>query len=278
MIKKKLKLKWKIILTVILIITFLFLTMRFIGTKGIIIREYKVTSKIPKSLYGIKIVHFTDLHYGMGVDDNKLKKLVNLINETKPDIVFFTGDLLDNKTKLTEDIEKILVNNLSKIKSTYGNYYVNGDEDKNNISYEALMDKSHFKSLNNNYEVIYSKDLSSIFITGTDIQSGINNDVKEKLNTQNYNYKIFITHYPDNIDKILKYDFNLVLAGHSHNGQVRIPKIGAIYKPNNAKNYYDPYYKIGNTDFYISGGIGNSKVNLRLFNQPSFNLYRLVDK
>ena len=118
MIKKKLKLKWKIILTVILIITFLFLTMRFIGTKGIIIREYKVTSKIPKSLYGIKIVHFTDLHYGMGVDDNKLKKLVNLINETKPDIVFFTGDLLDNKTKLTEDIEKILVNNLSKIKST----------------------------------------------------------------------------------------------------------------------------------------------------------------
>ena len=163
MIKKKLKLKWKIILTVILIITFLFLTMRFIGTKGIIIREYKVTSKIPKSLYGIKIVHFTDLHYGMGVDDNKLKKLVNLINETKPDIVFFTGDLLDNKTKLTEDIEKILVNNLSKIKSTYG-------------------------------------------------------------------------------------------------------------------NYYDPYYKIGNTDFYISGGIGNSKVNLRLFNQPSFNLYRLVDK
>ena len=215
MIKKKLKLKWKIILTVILIITFLFLTMRFIGTKGIIIREYKVTSKIPKSLYGIKIVHFTDLHYGMGVDDNKLKKLVNLINETKPDIVFFTGDLLDNKTKLTEDIEKILVNNLSKIKSTYGNYYVNGDDDKNNISYEALMDKSHFKSLNNNYEVIYSKDLSSIFITGTDIQSGINNDVKKKLNTQNYNYKIFITHYPDNIDKILKYDCLLFYLAHN---------------------------------------------------------------
>ena len=47
---------------------------------------------------------------------------------------------------------------------------------------------------------------------------------------------------------------------------------------NNSKEYYDPYYKINDTDMYISGGIGNSKVNLRLFNTPSFNLYRLVDK
>ena len=78
--------------------------------------------------------------------------------------------------------------------------------------------------------------------------------------------------------KILKYNFNLIVSGHSHNGQVRLPVIGKIITPENAKKYYDPYYKIDNTHLYISGGIGNRTINLRFFNKPSFNLYRLVDK
>ena len=44
------------------------------------------------------------------------------------------------------------------------------------------------------------------------------------------------------------------------------------------KKYYNEYYKISDTNLYISGGIGNSVLNFRLFNRPSFNLYRLVDK
>ena len=82
----------------------------------------------------------------------------------------------------------------------------------------------------------------------------------------------------DNIDNILKYNFNLVLAGHSHNGQVRFPYSNPLVKPDNAKKYYNEYYKISDTNLYISGGIGNSVLNFRLFNRPSFNLYRLVDK
>ena len=44
------------------------------------------------------------------------------------------------------------------------------------------------------------------------------------------------------------------------------------------KKYYDPYYKIDNTDLYISGGIGVSNFNFRLFNRPSYNLYRFKIK
>lgn len=278
MAKRHLKLKWKIIFGILIFILLLFICLRFIGTKGLIIKEYKVVNKnIDTSFYGFKIVHFSDLHYGMSVDEKVLSNLVDKINKTKPDIVVFTGDLIDKKKNYTEGDTKLLTKYLSKIKSSYGNYYVNGDDDENINSFDSIMVNSNFKSLNNNYEVITSEKNKKILISGISTNANIKifNDI---FKDDDYSYKIIMMHYPDNYDLISKYNFDLVLSGHSHNGQVRLPYIGALVKMNNSKKYYDPYYRINDTDMYISGGIGNSKVNLRLFNTPSFNLYRLVDK
>lgn len=275
--KVKLKLKWKIIFSIIITIILLLLYMRFIGTSGLSIREYKVKNSNISSFYGLKIVHFTDLHYGMSVDDKKLAFLVETINKTKPDIVVFTGDLVDRHTKVTDEISKILIKNLSNIESTYGKYYVKGNHDKVNKSYDSIMTNSNFKSLTD-YDVIYSKDNKSLFIGGVNVDESLNNKTTEALNLNNYDYKIFALHYPDKVDEVIKYNIDLIVAGHSHNGQVRLPIIGPIITPDNAKKYYEPYYKINNTKLYISGGIGNSVLNFRLFDKPSFNLYRLVDK
>ena len=87
-----------------------------------------------------------------------------------------------------------------------------------------------------------------------------------------------IMHEPDFIDDFEINNFDLILAGHSHNGQVRLPFIGAIIKPNGAHKYYDSHYKIHNTDLYISSGLGTSIIDVRLFNKPSFNFYRLTNK
>ena len=274
----KLKKHWKIIFSILIILIFLFIYMRYIGTSGLKIREYKVINNKLTSFYGFKIVHFSDLHYGMTVDEKKLNKLVEMINKTKPDLVFFTGDLVDRHTKVNESINNILVNNLSKIDSTYGKFYVTGNHDKVNISYDSIMNKSNFKSLDEAYEIVSSKDNKSMFITGVAVDKSLSDSTIEKINLNNYEYKILLMHYPDEVDNILKYNFDLVLSGHSHNGQVRLPVIGKIITPHDAKKYYDPYYKLDNTELYISGGIGNSTLNLRLFNKPSFNLYRLVDK
>ena len=72
-----------------------------------------------------------------------------------------------------------------------------------------------------------------------------------------------------------KYNVNLVLAGHSHNGQVNIPFIKNFFLPYGSKKYYDNYYMVDDTSMYISSGIGESRVNLRLFNRPSINFYRI---
>lgn len=274
----RLKLKWKIIFSVIILFIVFFILLRYVGTSGLKVREYKIVNKNLKSFYGLKIVHFSDLHYGMSVNNNKLERLIDTINRTKPDIVVFTGDLVDRNTKVTDKINNILVKNLSRIESNYGKYYVTGNHDKVNGLYDLIMTNSNFKSLDETYDVIYSENNDSLFIAGIDIDKNINSNTVETLNLNEYNYKIFITHYPDKVDDILKYNFNLILAGHSHNGQVRLPVFGAVAKPHDAKKYYDPYYKIDKTELYISGGIGNSTINFRLFNTPSFNLYRLVDK
>ena len=76
----------------------------------------------------------------------------------------------------------------------------------------------------------------------------------------------------------LKNKFNLILAGHSHHGQIRLPLIGAIILPDGAKKYYNGYYEFNKTKLYISNGIGTSTINFRLFNKPSFNLYRITNK
>ncbi len=274
----RLKKHWKIIFSILIILLIVFICMRYIGTSGLKIREYKVVNPKLNSFYGFKVVHFSDLHYGMTVDEDKLKTLVEMINKTKPDLVVFTGDLVDRHTKVTDDVSNILSSNLSKISSTYGKYYVTGNHDIVNISYDNIMTKANFKSLDETYEIINSKNNKTMFIAGVSVDKNLNTNTIETINLNNFDYKIFILHYPDEIDNILKYNFDLILSGHSHNGQVRLPVIGKIITPINAKKYYDPYYKIENTDLYISGGIGNSTINLRLFNKPSFNLYRFVDK
>ena len=69
---------------------------KYISTKTVIVREDRiVSSKIPSSFDGVKVVQFSDLHYGSTIFIDDVKRLVKMINERKPDIVVFTGDLIN---------------------------------------------------------------------------------------------------------------------------------------------------------------------------------------
>ena len=273
----KLKKKWKIIFLVILIIATLFILLRYIGNMGIKVKEYKIINNNIGNFYGLKIVHVTDLHYGM-TNEKKLKKLVKEINLTKPDIVLFTGDLVDKNTKYNKEIDNILIENLKNINAYYGKYYVNGDEDLLYKTFDTIMSNSNFISLDDTYEVIYNEKNETIFLSGISPDKSLTNEIKENINLNTYNYKILLTHYPDSVTSVLKYNFDLIASGHSLNGQVRLPFIGSVYTKENSRKYYNSYYKIDNTNLYISSGIGNSTINIRLNNPPSFNLYRIVNR
>ena len=86
-------------------------------------------------------------------------------------------------------------------------------------------------------------------------------------------------HEPDNVDELLnKKNINLILAGHTHGGQIRLPIIGGIMGVKDGKKYDKDYYKISDSNFYISYGLGTTKYPFRFLNKPSINFYRLYDK
>ena len=274
--KKKEKRNFKsILIYLLLIISLIALYSHYVEPYNLIIKEYKIENKlIPKSFDGIKIVHFSDIHYGTIVDINYLKKIVKLINKQKPDIVIFTGDFLDERIKLNKkDIEKIK-ETLSEINSKLGNYAVNGNHDIQDYEdFKNIMD-GNFYILDNNEKLIYFNSNIPISITGFSDSRKTKVDYNILDNNTEY-FKIILVHEPDDFIKIEKYNFNILLSGHSHNGQIRIPLIGPVFTPKGSKTYYDEYYKIENKEIFISNGIGTSGLDFRFNSKPSINLYRL---
>ena len=273
-------LKW--CLTIFIFIFLIVIYARYIGTYGFITKEYTIKDKnLPNDFDGLKIIHFSDLHYNRAIDINKVNKIIEEINLINPDIVVFTGDLIDKDVILKDSDYNDLTKSLARIKSKYGKYAITGNHDiTNNEKVINVYNNSNFKYLDNDYDIIYSKNNENIFVGGLNSVSKNKDDIDKMMNyfkdNEDINYKIILVHEPDISDKIIKdYSVNLILAGHSHNGQVRLPIVGPIYKPPYAQKYYDEHYHIEGTNLYISSGIGVSTANYRLFNHPSINFYRI---
>lgn len=248
---------------------------RFIGTSGLVIKEYSVVSeRLPESFDGLKVVHFSDIHFGSIIGEDRLKKIVNSINELKPDLVIFTGDLYDESIKMSEDDKKTLSNILKDVNAVIGKYAVSGNHDYSDDSYIDIMNKGGFTYLNSEEDVLYYKGSIPIRIVG--FPSYIN-DEPNYIEVNDDYFTITLLHEPDGIDN-LKYKSDVIMAGHSHGGQVRLPVIGALYTPYGAEKYYDEFYKTNKGDLYISSGLGTSILRLRYFNHPSINLYRFFTK
>lgn len=279
-----LKLFITIILLIIVILAYGFL----IEPTLITVKEQKITiTNLPDNFNGFKIVHISDLHYGRVFNEKSLKKLVQSINEQEPDIVVLTGDLIDKDTKMTNSLAEKISNQLNKIDSTTGKYAISGEDDLKFDEWTNIITNSGFTNLNNSYDTIYKNGYESIFIAGLSTNQdklNVNEKLKapiEYLNSFEKNgpiYKILLIHEPDTINDMSTNPFDLILAGHSHGGQIRLPLIGPIIIQEGAKKYHENHYKIENSDLYISNGLGVSDFNFRLFNTPSYNLYRLVKK
>ena len=267
----------KIFITMLILIILLLLYSRFIGTIGLNTKEYTIEdNNISNDFDGIKIVHFSDIHYKRIITKDRIDKIINEINLINPDIVIFTGDLIDQDSEINEDDITYLKKVLSKINAKYGKYSVIGNHDYS-IDIEILRNiykESNFNLLENSYDIIYGKDNNKLYIGG--ISTGAFSDtVLNKMKYDEESYKIIILHEPDYTDEIISLNPNLILGGHSHNGQVNIPYLKKYFVPTGSKKYYDEHYLVNNTNLYISSGIGVSRYNFRLFNHPSINFYRI---
>ena len=182
---------------------------------------------------------------------------------------------------ISDNDYEYLSDTFSKINAKYGKYAVIGNHDyieMDNVI--KVFNDSNFKYLENSYDIIYNQNNEKIFIGGIGNVSYNLDDIDKTMEYFNSNndidYKVMLVHEPDISDKIVEnYNVSLILAGHSHNGQVRLPIIGALYTPPGSKKYYDEHYIIDGANLYISSGIGVKTINYRFFNRPSINFYRI---
>lgn len=276
---KKISVFRKFFIVLLLLIIGVFLYSYFIGTKGLIVKEYQVTSnKLKDNFHGLKIVHFSDLHYGTTISLNELKKIVAEINLLKPEIIVFTGDLIDKNFKISKEELIEVVTILNNLDPVITSYMIRGNHDYTN-SYEEVLRGINIKLLENEENFFYYNDITPIMIIGLEDYLAGKEDITKAFEKYSADYyTILLTHEPDSIERLNDFKPDLILAGHSHNGQIRVPFVGGIIKVPGAKHYYEEKYIVNNSPMFISGGLGTSKYPFRLFNPPSFNFYRLYNK
>lgn len=272
--KRIIKIVFFVIITGLIII----LWARFISTSGLVVKEVKVeATSLPKEYDGFKLVQFTDLHYGSTINLTELKKIVKSINKQKPDIVVFTGDLVERGIILTDKQVEDIIKELNKIDPEIEMLTVKGNHDYESAYYDLIIPKTNFIQLDNAYEYVYKNSNKPIIFVGLDDLWQGKPDYNKAFDYPNKdedNYIIVLSHEPDQVEKYKNQKFNLILAGHSHLGQVRFPIVGALYTPQGSKKYYESHYKINDADMYISGGLGTSTIKFRFFNKPTYTLYR----
>lgn len=277
--KKKLGLLPKILIFFLLIIFLCFGYMHFIEPKLLVVHEYPVINeKIPDSFNGFKIVQFSDIHFGRTTNEQEVKRVVNKINELKPDILVFTGDLFDPYITLSENHIKFLTEVFSKTTAKLGKYAIYGDNDYlNKEAFSNIFSTAGFTILDNTNIPIYYEGTTPIYLSGIPSASKGEQDLTKALAKDEQNaYQILLMHEPVLFDDV-KNETDLVLAGHTLGCLVQIPFIGGIFALDNAGEYEDGIYQKGSSVMYVSNGIGTQDVSLRLGNIPSVSLYRLYN-
>jgi uncharacterized protein len=254
---------------------------RFIEPKRLTVTNHVIYHPlIPKSFDGIKIVQFSDTHIGHFYDLKQLKRVVHKINELKPDIVVFTGDLMDepNKYPFTKHIIPIL----STIQAPLGKFSIYGNHDHGGYGtdiYLDIMNKSGFRTLVNEHTFIKLVDNSKIAIAGLDdMMLGKPNFTAMTKNIPPNTYTIALLHEPDGANLTSAYSVHLQLSGHSHGGQIQVPFFGPLVTPPLAAQYYEGFYQIDNLTLYVNRGLGTTRMPFRFLSVPELTVFTLRHK
>lgn len=237
-------------------------------------------SLIPKSFDGVKIIQFSDTHLGFQYNLSQLKNISKKINDLNPDIVFFTGDLMDNPRRYKQ-IDQI-VPILKKINAPLGKFCIYGNHDHGGYGsnlYKQIMTNANFSLLQNHSTPIEATDGKRIYLLGIDdAMLGRPDFNLTQQNVPENTFNILLSHAPDLADRASQYNIHWQLSGHSHGGQVKIPFIGALIIPPYAQKYPEGHYLIGDTNplhLYVNRGLGTTRLPFRFMAKPELSIFTL---
>lgn len=234
--------------------------------------------KIPKEFNQYKILQFSDTHLGFHYDTQEFESVIKKMNKLNPDLVLFTGDLIDapDRYQNYEQIAPLL----RKINSKDGKYWIYGNHDHGGYGTDILNDvmtAGEFTLLQNEHQEI-QKGQDFITLSGLDDGMLGHPDLDKALQGADAkSFTILMMHEPDFADMYVDSNIDLMLSGHSHGGQVQLPFLGHLIAPPYGEKYVNGSYSVGHNKFhlYVNKGIGTTRLPYRFFCRPEITLFTL---
>lgn len=257
----------------IVLIAFLILGYaRYIEPEMLRVRSFDI--KTQKDITPLKVVYFTDTHFGKYYDIAHIEKIVKKINQAEADLVIFGGDLLDNYARDRESMDlDFLQENMKQINASLGKYAVWGNHDYGGGSvriYKEFMTSCGFEVLDD--ESIVLEGYGIKLIGYDDYLMGRTEPELYTLESSLFN--LIVAHEPIVSQFIESKSENFLLAGHTHGGQVAIPNFTEKILPQGSGKFVKGFYSQQeiSTDtkleMYTSSGIGMTRYPFRFMNIP----------
>ncbi len=256
------------------------------GNTALMVNTVTVTAgRIPAAFSGFRIVQVSDLHNAEFGESNV--RLLELLSESRPDIIVITGDLVDSgHTDI--DIAISFVEEAARIAPVY---YVTGNHEARLSQYDRLRNglEAADVSMLEDRAVELERDGEKITLVGLSdpdftVRSDIFGEVPAMVSTKlesladtESSYTILLSHRPELFESYASSGIDLVLSGHAHGGQFRLPFIGGLVAPNQGlfPKYDAGLYTESSTQMVVSRGIGNSIIPVRFNNRPEIVVVEL---
>ena len=281
----KTKKKFIVLAAIVAILILLIIWIAY-GNTDLEIYKYNVKSEdIPSEFDNFRIVQISDLHNAEFGENNE--KLLLMLKQADADIIAITGDMIDSRNT---DVD-VAISFAQKAVNIAPVYYVNGNHESRVLGeYEKLkqgLTDAGVTILENSSADIAIGDeaITLIGINDPTFRMDIVYDTMEQniahqlvnVIPDNDNYKVLLAHRPEYFD-VYAGKVDLVLSGHAHGGQFRIPFIGGLVAPGQGffPEYYEGSHIKENTEMIVSRGIGNSIIPFRINNKPEIIVAELT--
>ena len=224
--------------------------------------------EIPSSFDGYRIVQISDLHDATFGENQQ--RLVNKIQQQKPDMIVITGDLIDsNRYDLPNSLA--LIDQIVKLSEVY---YVTGNHEVATNDVEHIKEQLTARGVRvlSNETFKITRDGKSISVTGIDdpLMGATAAEMITSSQVSDDEFSILLAHRPEDFEAYIQAGMDLTFSGHAHGGQFRIPLVGGFVAP--GQGYFPKYtagiHQQGLSKLVVSRGLGNSIIPIRLFNLP----------
>lgn len=254
------------------------------GNTALELNTYTIISReLPDAFDGYRIAQVSDLHNAEFGDRNQ--SLLEMLREAEPDMIAITGDLIDSR-KTNIAVALAFAEEAVKFAPCY---YVSGNHEARVSEYQDLKTGLEAAGVTvlDDAQVKIEVSGESITVIGVNDPSfhadyltsdaAVMDRKLSELSSEDAGFTILLSHRPELFDTYVAHDMDLILTGHAHGGQFRLPLIGGLIAPNQGlfPKYDDGLYSEGNTNMIVSRGLGNSIIPFRFNNRPEVVLIEL---